>query len=60
MMKLPPQSSGAKTTALPASIIRRIDSVVRGELEKGGSLTAPKAAPVEPAVPADPAAAVKH
>lgn len=45
---------------MSASIIRRIDSVVRGELEKGGSLTAPKTTLVEPAVPSDPAAAVKH
>ncbi|PAM55911.1 hypothetical protein CEJ63_21665, partial [Acinetobacter baumannii] len=37
---------------MSASIIRRIDSVVRAELEKGGSLSAPKPVehdPVEPA-----------
>ena len=45
---------------MSASIIRRIDSVVRAEIEKGGSLSAPKAKPIEGAVPAEPAAAVKH
>ncbi len=37
---------------MSASIIRRIDSVVRAEVAKGGSLSAPK--PVDPAVPAEP------
>ena len=42
---------------MSASIIRRIDSVVRAELEKGGSLSAPK--PVEHD-PVEPAPAVQH
>ena len=45
---------------MSASIIRRIDSVVRAEIEKGGSLTAPKAKPIEGAEPAEPVPAAKH
>lgn len=45
---------------MSASIIRRIDSVVRAEIEKGGSLTAPKAKPIEGAEPVEPVPAAKH
>ena len=45
---------------MSASIIRRIDSVVRAEIEKGGSLSAPKDKPIEGAVPAEPVPAAKH
>ena len=45
---------------MSASIIRRIDSVVRAEIEKGGNLSAPKDKPIEGAVPAEPVPAAKH
>ncbi len=44
--------AGAATDAIVADF--------RAEIEKGGSLSAPKAKPIEGAVPAGPAAAVKH
>ena len=39
---------------------RLFDSVVRAEIEKGGSLTAPKAKQIEGAEPAEPVPAAKH